>query len=410
MNSKERVKTTLNHIEPDRVPIFELSINNEVSSDILGRKTFIGGSISYRNAIIANMDSEKDLRMSFRNGFNDTLELYKKANLDIVWLKIQKYLTPVFPSLGNIGALGVYDVEIKEIEKNRFRIEGEEDFWSECFYDAERTKGFYNTTDCIKKKGIKELERYVRYLENKTKNIPYQIQIGLKEYKKAINSSVGESLFIAGFSDDLFPTYSPFLEVFMEAMITKPDLIHRYMEITTEGVLILLEKQIEAGVDGIIGANDIASQKGTIISPGHYKEFILPSLKKIVRKCHSKNIPFIKHYDGNINMIIDILINEGGIDGLHSIESTADMDIYNIKKIYGEKITLLGNLDCSYLMSFGSKNEIEKEIKRLIKYIAPGGGYVFSSSNAIHSGISTETFNFIRKKVLEYGQYPISLN
>ena len=410
MNAKDRVKTTFSHMEPDRVPIFELSINNKVSSDILGRETFVGGGIAYKNAIVANMGNIETLRDGFRNGFFDTLELYQKADLDIVWLKIQKYLTPVFSSLGNIGTLGLYNVEIKEIDKNRFRINGEEDFWSESFYDAERTNGFYNTTDCIKKKGIKELERYVKYLENKTKNIPYQIQIGLKEYKKAINSVVGKSLFIAGFSDDLFPTFSPFLEVFMEAMITKSDLIHRYMEITTEGVLILLEKQIEAGVDGIIGANDIASQKGTIISPRHYKEFILPSLKKIVNKCHNKNIPFIKHYDGNINMILDALIGEGGIDGLHSIEPTADMNIYNIKKIYGEKITLLGNLDCSHLMSFGSKDEIEKEIKRLIKYIAPGGGYIFSSSNAIHSGISTETFNFIRKKVAEYGQYPIIVN
>ena len=410
MTSKERVKTTISHKEPDRVSMFELSINNEVSSDILGRETFIGGGIAYKNAIIANMGDIKTLRDSFRTGFFDTLNLYQKAKLDIVWLKIQKYLTPVFPSLGNVGALGVYNSEIKEIDKNRFRINGEEGFWSECFYDSERTKGFYNTTDSIKEKGIKELERYVKYLENKAKNIPYQIQIGLEEYKNAINSSAGESLFIAGSSDDLFPTYSPFLEVFMEAMITKPNLAHRYMEITTEGVLILLEKQIEAGVDGIIGANDIASQKGTMISPGHYREFILPSLKKIVNRCHSKNRPFIKHYDGNINIILDILINEGEIDGLHSIEPTANMDIYNIKKIYGGKISLLGNLDCSHLMSFGSKNEIEKEIKRLIKYIAPDGGYVFGSSNAIHSGISTEIFNFVRKKVLEYGQYPISLN
>ena len=66
MNSKERVKTTLNHIEPDRVPVFELSINNKVSSDILGRKTSIGGGVSYKNAIIANMGSENDRRRSFK--------------------------------------------------------------------------------------------------------------------------------------------------------------------------------------------------------------------------------------------------------------------------------------------------------------------------------------------------------
>ncbi len=410
LNSKERVKTTLNHIEPDRVPIFELSINNKVSSDILGRNTFIGGGVSYKNAIIANMGSEDDLRKSIKDGFNDTLELYSKAGLDIAWLKIQKYLTPVFPSLGNIGALGVYDVEIKEVDKNRYRIEGEEGFWSECFYDAERTKGFYGVTDCIKEMGIEELERYVSYLENKSSGLPYQVKISLEEYKMAINSQLGKSLFIAGFADDLFPTFSPFLEVFMEAMVLKPLLVHRYMEITTEGVLTLLDEQKKIGVDGVIGANDIASQKGTIISPYHYNEFILPCLKKIVKRCHSKDLPFIKHYDGNINNILTLLIDEGCIDGLHSIESAADMDIYEIKRKYGKKITLLGNLDCSHLMSYGTKQEIEEEIKNLLKYIAPGGGYIFSSSNAIHSGISTGTFNFIVEKVREYGKYPINVD
>ena len=146
-----------------------------------------------------------------------------------------------------------------------------------------------------------------------------------------------------------------------------------------------------------------------MISPNHYNEFILPSLKKIVNRCHSKNIPFIKHYDGNINNILTFLIDEGCIDGLHSIEPAAGMDIYEIKRKYGEKITLLGNLDCSHLMSHGTKEEIEEEIKNLLKYIAHGGGYIFSSSNAIHSGISLETFNFIIEKVREYGKYPIKI-
>lgn len=410
LDSVERVKATLDHTEPDRVPLFELSINNKVSSDILGRKTFIGGGISYKNSIIANMGSEGDLRRCFREGFDDTMELYSKAGLDIVWLKVQKYLTPVFPCLGNICALGVFDVEIKETKKDRFRIEGEEGFWSECFYDGQRTKGFYSSTDCIKEKGVKELERYVNYLENKTDRLPVQIKIGLEELQRSTSSKIGKKIFIAGFADDLFPTFNSFLEVFMETMVLEPSLVHRYMEVTTEGVLTLLDKQIEAGVDGIIGANDIASQKGTIISPEHYRRFILPVLKKIVSRCHEKNLKFIKHYDGNINNILELMINEGNIDGLHSIEPTASMDIYEVKKKFGKKITILGNLDCSHLMSSGTKQEIEKEIKKLIKYIAPGGGYIFSSSNAIHSGISTDTFNFIREKVSEYGKYPININ
>lgn len=68
-----------------------------------------------------------------------------------------------------------------------------------------------------------------------------------------------------------------------------------------------------------------------------------------------------------------MMIDEGNIDDLHSIEPVANMDIYEIKKEFGKKITILGNLDCSHLMSSGTKQEIEAEIKKLIKNIAPGG-------------------------------------
>ena len=411
MFSKERIKTTLKHKEPDRIPLFELSINNKVASDILGRETFVGGGISYRKLLLANMGTQEDLRESFQNLFQDTLELYDKAGLDMVCLRVQKGLFPVFPSLGNIGAYGNYKVKIKEIGNNRFRIEGEEDFWSECYYDEERTKGFYNTNDCIKEKGIKELERYVKYLENNNDNeVPYQIKIGIEEQEKAIKSKLGQKLFILGSADDLFPTYASFIEVFMEALITMPEIVCRYMDITTSGVLALLENQFDSGVDGIIGANDIASKNGLMISPKHYEKFILPGLKKIVERCHDKKKPFIKHYDGDINAILAILINSGKIDGLHSIEPVANMDIYEIKKRYGDRITIIGNLDCSVLMSFGTDDEIKNEIKRLIKNIAPGGGYIFSSSNAIHSGISTDRFNLIRKYVNDYGEYPLNIN
>ena len=103
MSSKERVSRSIRHIEPNRVPVFELSINNSFSSHILNRKTDIGGGISYRNTIIANMNGIDCIIKNTITGFKDTLELYFKLNLDIVWLKFQKYLICVFPALGNIG-------------------------------------------------------------------------------------------------------------------------------------------------------------------------------------------------------------------------------------------------------------------------------------------------------------------
>jgi len=120
-------------------------------------------------------------------------------------------------------------------------------------------------------------------------------------------------------------------------------------------------------------------------------------------------VPFIKHLDGNTTALLNILVDEIGIDGLHSIEPAAGMDIGLIKKKYGDRITLLGNIDCGNLLTFGIEQHVIDEVKNIIRAASPGGGHFFSSSNSIHSGISPRTFRTMMKAVKEFGQYPISI-
>ena len=93
--------------------------------------------------------------------------------------------------------------------------------------------------------------------------------------------------------------------------------------------------------------------------------------------------------------------------GTHNINSTINEDVWVDYQAPGMQTTVNllrgGVITKNYVL----QADDEQEIKRLMKHIAPGGGYVFSSSNAIHSGSSPETYNFVREKVLEYGTYPI---
>lgn len=410
INSKERVKKALTHCEPDRVPIFEYSINNKISSETLGRKTGIGGGISYKQAILANINGNSHLEKLLERNIEDTLEMSKRIGLDMVQIRFQKYLMPVYQDYGNIGAFHNFNVSIEKIAKNKFRIIGEEGFWSECFYD-EKNDFFFQTNDSIKENGLNELRRYVKYLEKKSINFTFddKFKLGINTLCKVLGNKKWQDLFILGYADVLFPSSSPHTELFLESIILEPELIEKFMDITTEGVILMLKEQINAGVDGIIGANDICSKYGPIISPKQFQRFISPYLKRIVSYCHINNIPYIKHYDGNTNQILDTLVNEVGIDGYHSIESSAGMDIFEIKKKFGNKIALIGNLDVGDLLIKGNKKEIDDEIKKLIKFIAPGGGYIFSTSNVVHSGISKDTYMFVLSKVLEYGNYPINI-
>jgi uroporphyrinogen decarboxylase len=83
------------------------------------------------------------------------------------------------------------------------------------------------------------------------------------------------------------------------------------------------------------------------------------------------------------------------------------MDIGWVKRKYGSRITLLGNIDCANLLSFGSRREIVEAVKDILRKASPGGGHVFSSSNSIHSGVSPQTFWTMMDAVREFGTYPI---
>ena len=106
--------------------------------------------------------------------------------------------------------------------------------------------------------------------------------------------------------------------------------------------------------------------------------------------------------------IIDIMIDYCGIDAYHPIEATAGMDIGFLKKKYGDKITLCGNIDCGEMVNWTPK-EIEKEVKRIIKIASPEGGHLMSTSNALHCEIPLKNAWAYVNAAHNYGVYPIKI-
>lgn len=80
----------------------------------------------------------------------------------------------------------------------------------------------------------------------------------------------------------------------------------------------------------------------------------------------------MKHTDGNLWPIIDMII-DSGIDVLDPIEPIAGMDIGEVKEKYGRRIAVVGNVDCSYVLTFSSKEEVEEAVKETIAVSQAGG-------------------------------------
>jgi uroporphyrinogen decarboxylase len=80
-----------------------------------------------------------------------------------------------------------------------------------------------------------------------------------------------------------------------------------------------------------------------------------------------------------------------------------------VKKEYGHKLCLIGNIDLAYTLTRGTPQEVEEEVKLRIKQLAPGGGYVVSSANTVTEYVPLANFKAMREAVFKYGKYPISL-
>jgi len=415
MTRKERIKTTFDHREPDRVPMFELTVANPVLESVLGRRIEGFGTGEAKAAgIRAGMQGAEARRALIKRNVEGMMEFFERVGYEMFWFRPHDFLVTFAMGLpDDITANSIFDVSITETEPDTFRIESREHgFWSIEKYEPE-SDTCVTVTDSISRGGIAELRRYVDYLE-RTADTPLHesLQDGVGAIRLAVQRQKDrgdDGMFVLGAADIAFPTFIPYLPLFLETMVDDPKLIERYMDATTEGMMTILRAQLKLGVDGILGAEDWCFGGGPLVSPEMFRRFMAPHLKRIVDECHRYGVPYLKHLDGNTKVLLDILVNEVGIDGLHSIEPPAGMDIGWVKKTYGDRITLLGNIDCAHLLTFGTPEQVIEAVKEILRTASPGGGHVFSSSNSIHSGVNPETFQTMVNTVREFGTYPISV-
>lgn len=181
-----------------------------------------------------------------------------------------------------------------------------------------------------------------------------------------------------------------------------PDKIKSLNEAYTNTGIETQYRMLEAGADGIINAVDVAFNNGPFISPALMDEVFFPYFNKWVKSLKSQGIMSIWHTDGNLIPIMDRII-ESGVTAIQCVDPLGGMDIVEVKKMVGNKLTLIGNIDCS-LLQFGPKGKIEEEVKRVVKGCKGDGGFVLCGCNAIFNGIPAEHYQVMVDARLKYGK------
>jgi uroporphyrinogen decarboxylase len=186
----------------------------------------------------------------------------------------------------------------------------------------------------------------------------------------------GESM--AEFAADLFDNRDKILEE---------------QERRLDAVLKRGEELMAAGVDGFILCCDYCFNSGPFLSPNMFGEFVTPFLKRLVAGYRRMGAYAIKHTDGDIMPILDQLV-ECEPHGLHSIDSMAGVDIAEVKRLYGDRICLMGNVNCA-TMQTGTDEEILESCRYAMENGKMGGGYIFSTSNCIFRGVPTRAYDLM---------------
>ncbi len=197
--------------------------------------------------------------------------------------------------------------------------------------------------------------------------------------------------------DDLFPEVG--LEAFSYYMADCPEVIHRQIDFHFTKITQAVERaNLPDTVTIVNEACDMAFKGGLLFPPGFLRASFIPGFSRFCDAVHKKGRAVLFHSDGNLMQILDDLV-EAGVDLLHPLEPLAGMDPGKIHKLYPDLI-LLGSIDASQLLPYGSKTEIKDAVRRNIE--AAEGRIMIGSSTEVNNEVPLENYLALHETVLDY--------
>ncbi len=338
MTSKERVLTTLNHEEPDKVPIDAWMVN-EITTVIVK---------------LLNINIEEG-RFSYAKALGHDL-LYKH--------------------MGIMDSLASIYKQDRKVEENLYQCK-----WGIKYKRLPHKYGiFYSFVE----HPLADIKNYDSY------NWPDPLEIerdGIELYKTIIERDGKDYAILGAVPCTIFEGswYLRGLENFLIDLCQNRDFADELLRNMMNYHLTLSKKLIEIGVDIIWWGDDIAIETGPYIDPKLFRELIKPKYAYMVQEVKkiNKNIKIAYHTDGKVNWVLDDLVDIG-VDILNPLQPDVN-DVSTIKKRYGKKLSFWGNVDTRCVMSEGSCADVVDEVKNVIRTLAPGGGFILSTNHTIQS-------------------------
>jgi uroporphyrinogen decarboxylase len=198
-----------------------------------------------------------------------------------------------------------------------------------------------------------------------------------------------------------------FERIFLD-MSLDPELVQVIMGRVTDFYVEYFTRVLSAAkgsIDLVFTADDVAGQKGLLMSRAMWEEFIKPHHVRLNAAIHQfDGVKVIYHSDGAVMKVVDGLVDMG-IDVLQALQfSAAGMDPVALKSTFGDRLCFEGGVSVQTTLPFGSARDVEEEVRHLIGVLGKGGGYILGPSHAIQAGTPSE--NIVAMFDTAAGYYP----
>lgn len=351
---KERLIATYRGEKTDRVPNFEVLIEDKHVSKMLGKKASNTLSADGDPAKGAD-DSVGEVRPMFPG---DYIEVCNMIGQDCILL--ESLWTPLQQKKEDGSITSFFDKSLKSRD------------------DLKR----------IVWPGEKDLNRALGFV---------------KEYIEAVKGTEIGVVYLGGC---IFQTLYEFVIGFHDAMILLMDdeaLIGELLDRSADYFAELYKRAIEMGIDVLWIADDFAFKGGLMLPPDQFERIWRKPMERIIQPALDAGIPLKFHSDGRLDDSMEMLIDMG-------FNCINPMDPYGIdyrdyKKRYGNRVTLSGNIDIEFPLVRGTAEDVERDVKEHCEVMMQGGRWEAGTSHSVVNYIPHENFITMINALHKYGRY-----
>jgi uroporphyrinogen decarboxylase len=192
-------------------------------------------------------------------------------------------------------------------------------------------------------------------------------------------------------------------------MYTEPEIVQAILQHIVDYYVESSKRIFDAAADSMdifFFGNDFGSQTGPLVDESLFRTFILPHLESLVRLGHDYDLLVMMHCCGGFRPLIPAMI-EAGLDGLHAVQpSCVGMELSQLKKDFGDQIVFNGCIDSHHVLIEGNPQSVAENTRKVLEVMKPGGGFIAGASHdTILEETPLENVLTMYDTIAEFGRY-----